>query len=116
MSQEKLISVMLKAANGQVFTGIFVIKNEDLELAKKVNPPMCISSGTGPHSKHFCHFNDFEITVKSKDEQLINVLREKNLLTTGYNLLDILENSCNSPEWRDGIVNKAYARLAIMAA
>lgn len=116
MSQEKLISVMLKSSHGHVFSGLFVIKNEDLELAKKINPPLCISSGTGPHSKHFCHFNDFEITVKSKDQQLINLLREKNLTSTGYNLLDILEYTCNSPEWRDGVINKAHARLAIMTA
>lgn len=115
MHKEIFVNVLLKTQKGLSFNGSFVIDKTDLELVKKLNPPLRLILKENETISHFCHFNDFVITVRNKDKNLINALKKNHLESSGYNLISILSEENNSPLWREGIFNKSHERMAILA-
>lgn len=87
--KELLVSAKMKSEN-KFYNGVFLSTHEQINFLKKENPFIILRSDYDGSEKE-CHFNDFEISIKTSDPATIQVLKDKNLATGGYDLIEILK-------------------------
>lgn len=90
MEKNILMSVLLKNKEGKYYHGTFVTTKSELNFIASQNPELvlkCEGSGTVIKQK----FNDFTFTIKTEDQKMIQLLKEKNLASGGYDLIQILK-------------------------
>lgn len=87
--KELLVSAKMKSEN-LFYNGVFLSNKEQLDYLKKENPYILLRSNHDGSEKG-CHFNDFEISIRTSDPAIIQVLKDKNLATGGYDLIEILK-------------------------
>lgn len=87
--KELLVSAKMKSEN-LFYYGVFLSNKEQLDYLKKENPYILLRSDHDGSEKE-CHFNDFEISIKTSNPGIIQVLKDRNLETGGFNLIEILK-------------------------
>lgn len=90
MEKNILMSVLFKNKEEKYYHGTFVTTKSELNFIASQNPELllkCESSGTVIKQR----FNDFTFTVKTEDQKVIELLKERNLASGGYDLIQILK-------------------------
>ena len=90
MEKNILMSVLLKSKEDKYYHGTFVTTKSELKFIASKNPELLLKcDGSGTVIKQ--RFNDFTFTVKTEDQKVIELLKERNLANGGYDLIQLLK-------------------------